>query len=168
MSKGKKDGKTLLPDAPATTPLELREVDDVLQLTQRRGRENFEASLQCLAKRFADSAYCRRSGKSPEQLIFESVHTIINFLNDVYPLSSTGRPIGVPEVALLFGAVLGSAAAPAYMQGEVTMVEVEGQLEIIWISMREWLMRAFLMMKKLQSSGLVDSSGTKLVTPSTN
>jgi len=167
MSKSKRDGKTALPGAPAGAPQELREVDDVLHLTQKRGRENFELAIQCLTQRFADSNYCRKSGKPAEQLTFESVHTIIGFLNDVYPLSSSGRPIGVPEVAALFGIVLGTAAAPAYMQGEASMVEIEGQIEIAWIGLREGLLRGFLLMKHLQAKGLVDGSGSKLIVPPT-
>lgn len=167
MTKGKKGGKTSLPSAPSGVPAELREMEEVLPLQEKRGRENFDLAIQCLTKRFEGSRYSRTSGKPPEQLVFESIHTIIGFLNDVYPLSSSGRPIGVPEVAALFGIVLGTAAAPAYMQGEASMVEIEGQVEIAWIGLREGLMRGFLLMKRLQSKGLVDSSGSKLIVPPT-
>jgi hypothetical protein len=128
----------------------------------------------CISRRSAGAktstwrfSACRKSGKPAEQLTFESVHTIIGFLNDVYPLSSSGRPIGVPEVAALFGIVLGTAAAPAYMQGEASMVEIEGQVELLWIGLREGLLRGFLLMKHLQSKGLVDGSGSKLIVPPT-
>jgi hypothetical protein len=74
----------------------------------------------------------------------------------------------VPEVAALFGIVLGTAAAPAYMQGEASMVEIEGQIEIAWIGLREGLLRGFLLMKHLQAKGLVDGSGSKLIVPPTS
>jgi len=162
MSHRRKVGKPIMMNAPAGVPQELREVADTLELGQRRGRENFDLAIECLKQRFSGSEYAA-SGKTADQLVFESVHALIGFLNDVYPQSSSGRPLGVPEAAVIFGAVLGTAAAPAYIQGEASLTEVEGQLEILWVSMREWLMRGYLMIKALQSRGVTGDS--RLIVP---
>ncbi len=162
MSHKRKAGKPIMMNAPSGVPQELREVADTLELGQHRGRENFDLAIECLKQRFISSKYFT-SGKTADQLVFESIHTLIGFLNDVYPISESGRPLGVPEAAVLFGAVLGTAAAPAYIQGEAKMPEIEGQLEIVWISMREWLMRGYLMIKALQAKGITGDS--RLIVP---
>lgn len=152
------------PEIPGV-PRELLEVDDFLKLSRKVGDENYTASLRCLLDRFSTSEYARTAGKPPEQLTLQSVHSLINFLNEVFPRNTSGRPLGVPEVALLFGAVIGTTAAPAYVHGEVTLKEIEAQVEIFWIAVREWLTRGFLAVKHIESTGAASAAASKLVSP---
>lgn len=154
--------KKIKPPASPKSPLsgvprELLEIDDELKLKHKRGDENYSMALRCLLDRFASSAYARKSGKPAEQLALESVHSLINVLNEVFPKNASNRPLGVPEVALLFGAVLGTAAAPAYVHGEVKLDEIEAQVEIMWVAMREWLTRGYLAVKHIEAGGRAPS-----------
>jgi len=142
-------------------PKELRDVPDEILLEQSSGRENYERALGCLMTRFSGSAYCKadlvtgKAAKRPDELVFDSVHLLITkyFGNDkLFPASPEGRPLGVPEIALLMGAVIGTAAAGAYETKQVTLDEIEAQIEIAWISLREWLPRGVLTIREVEAA----------------
>ena len=151
------------PVAVGGVPPDLLKVPDVLKLQKERGNENYTLALQCLLDRFANSEYAKQSGKSPHQLLLEGVHSIIDFLGSVFPRDKTDRPLGVPEVAFLFGAVIGHAAAPAMVKSEVGIDDINAQVELLWIATREWLVKAFMAHKHLESVGAMRSS--KLIIP---
>lgn len=150
--------KPTAPLAPGGVPKELMDVPNTLRLQKDRGGENYTLALQCLVQRFADSDYCRKSGKSPHQLLLESIHSLINILNDVFPRNAQDRPLGIPEVAFLFGAVLGTAASPALVHNEVTLEEIEMQTELVWIALREWLAKGYFAVKHIEASGAMQAS----------
>lgn len=152
------------PLAVAGVPKELMDVPATFKLVRQSGNENYSAALQCLINRFATSDYAKKSGKSPHQLVLEGIHSLINILNDVYPRNSENRPLGVPEVALLFGAVLGTAAAPAYVHGEASMADIDAQVELFWVSVREWLAKGFFAVKHIETQGL-SGGASKLIIP---
>jgi hypothetical protein len=147
--------KPAQPQGPLTVggiPKELLEVPNVLKLSKQRGNDNYTLALQCLVRRFAESDYCKKSGKAPHQLLLESVHSLIHVLNEVFPRDKNNRPLGVPEVAFLFGAVVGHAAAPATVHGEAKMDDIDAQVEVFWISLREWLVKGYMAIKHIEST----------------
>lgn len=163
-SKTIKKPATQAPVALGGIPEELIKVPAVMKLSKARGNENYTLALECLLNRFSGSTYAK-SGKSPHQLVLESIHSLINVLNDVFPRDRNNRPLGVPEVALLFGAVLGHAAAPAIVHKEATMDDIDAQVELFWIALREWLVKAFMAVKHLEASG---AAGRLIVPPGGN
>ena len=136
-------------------PKELLSVPNVLKLSKQRGNENYTLALQCLVKRFAESDYCKTTGKAPHQLLLESVHSLIHVLNEVFPRDKNQRPLSVPEVAFLFGAVMAHAAAPAMVHGEVNMGIIDAQIEVFWIALREWLVKAAIGIKHIEAGAAV-------------
>lgn len=153
------------PLAVGGVPKELVDVPSVLKLSKARGNENYSLALQCLVTRFAESEYARKSGKPPHQLVLESIHSLINILNEVFPRSSSNRPLGIPEVALLFGAVVGTAASPTLVHGEVTVAEIEAQVELFWVALREWLAKGYFAVKHIESSGAMNAAASKIILP---
>lgn len=151
------------PFTPGGVPKELLDVPGVFKLSREQGSENYTLALSNLVDRFTTSEYAKTSGKSPHQLILEGIHSMIGFLNDVYPRNSQNRPLGIPEVALLFGAVVGTAAAPSLVHNEVTMGEIEAQVSLFWTSMREWLAKGYMAVKHIEASGAMNVS--KLIVP---
>lgn len=140
-------------------PDELTDLADRLTLQRGRGGENYDAALQCFLHRLANSPFAGK--KEPNQLALESVHAIITILGETFPRTKDDRPISIPEVAMLFGAVLGQAAAPAYLAKEVSLTDIEQQLEVLWISLREWLIRGYLHMQYIKAKGLAPSGLVK-------
>ena len=132
-------------------PKEILEVPNVLKLSKARGNENYSLALDTLLRRFEGSDYAKNTGKAAHQLLLESIHSLIQVLNEVFPRDRQNRPLGVPEVALLFGAVIGHAAAPAMVHGEVKMDDIDAQVEVFWIALREWLVKAFMSIKHIES-----------------
>jgi|GEM_PF-4109045 len=159
MSNKKIKAKTQEPVAVGGVPKELLDVPAVLKLSKMRGNDNYTLALQCLLDRFTYSDYAKNTGKSSQQLLLESIHSLIHVLDEVFPRDKTNRPIGVPEVAFLFGAVLGHAAAPALVHGEVKMDDINAQVELFWISLREWLVKGFMAVKHLESTDAVTRAG---------
>jgi hypothetical protein len=152
----------LLEEKIARLPKEVRDIPDELLLEHSSGHENYERALGCLIARFAGSSYCKpdlitgKAAKRPDQLVFESVHLLITkyFGNEkLFPLSPEGRPLGVPEIALIMGALIGTAAAQAYEDKQVTLDEVEAQIELAWIAMRDWLPRGILTIREARERG---------------
>lgn len=152
-------------NAPPGVPKELSEIPATFALARTRGDENYSLGLRLLLDRFATSAYTR-AGKTPEQLVLESVHSLINVLTEVFPPNKDGRPLTGPEVATLFGAVIGTVAAEGYVHGRLSLAEVEAQVEVFWIAMREWLARGYAGIKYMETSGAAARS--KLVIPGKN
>jgi hypothetical protein len=136
-------------------------VPNDLLLEQERGRDNYEKALHCLLNRFASSSYCRpnllkgEAGRSPEELVLQNVHLLIEYFSKVFPRTADDRPLGVPEIALLMGAVIGTAAASAYEDKKASLDVIEAQIELSWIAMREWLPRGVLVIKDARARGLV-------------
>lgn len=158
-----KKAKPQEPFLPGGVPKELMDVPKELRLQKDLGNENYSRALAELLDRFATSPYAK-SGKIPHQLVFESVHSMIHVLNEVYPRNSQNRPLSVPEVAWLFGAVVGTAAAHSLVHGDVTLNEIEAQVGVFWISLREWLAKGYFAIKRLESSG----AASRLTLPGAN
>jgi len=145
----------------APVPTELRDIAGDLILEKDRGGQNYEAALACLLARFRNSDYCNpdfltgKAGKPPEAALVESVRLTINYFGEVFPPSPENRPLGVPELALIMGAVIGTVAASAYERKKADLETIEAQFEIAWISMREWLPRGIMMLRRARKEGLI-------------
>jgi hypothetical protein len=142
-----------------TLPEELREQPEELAVDFDKGLEGFDLAFQVMMSRFAGSSYCRpdlvtgKAAKNPEKCVSDSVHSLIaNFLANekIFPPSPEGRPLGVPEIALVLGAAIGASAAAAYEDKHVTLEQIEEQLGIAWVAMREWLPRGVLFMRRVR------------------
>lgn len=166
MEKARKRGKLLAGFSDhllAQLRPELRDDPDDLLLEFESGHESYLAALQCLLNRFARSGYCApdlsgKPRKAPDRCVTEAVHSLIVrfFGNDkVFPLSPEGRPLGAPEIALIMGAVLATAAAQAYEDGLVTLEQIDDQFEIAWIALHDWLPRGVLYIRDARAKGVI-------------
>lgn len=135
-------------------PDELRNIEGDLVLEEERGATNYAAALSELIKRFEGSAYCK-SGRPAQGALVESVRLTIKYFGDVFPPSADNRPLSVPELSLIFGAVIGYVSAGAYRRKKATLEDIEAQLEVAWLSMREWLPRGVYMLDKAQKAGVI-------------
>ena len=140
--------------ARAPVPEELREIQGDLILEKARGGQNYELALNCLLSRFRHSTYCK-GNKAPEAVLYENVSLLIQYFQEVYPPSPENRPLGVPELALIMGGVIGTVAASAYERGKADLETIEAQLEVAWISIREWLPRGVMMIRDARRRGLI-------------
>jgi hypothetical protein len=150
-----------LPQNLPPVPEELRGVPDDLLLEQERGRDNYEKALGCLIGRFANSSYCRpnlltgKPGQNPEDLVLHNVHLLVQYFDKVFPRTQDDRPISVPELAVMMGAVIGTAAASAYADKNADLETIEAQVEVAWIALREWLPRMVCVINLSRARGVV-------------
>lgn len=148
----------------ATMRPELREDPDDLLLELDRGHENYVRALHCLMVRFQNSRFCKpdlmtgKPRRAPDQMIADSVHSLIArfFGNDkIFPMSPEGRPLGVPEIAVLMGAVIATAAAQAYEDNLATLEEIDAQIETAWVALHDWLPRGVLVIREARRKGVI-------------
>jgi hypothetical protein len=54
--------------------------------------------------------------------------------------------------------MIGTVAASAYDRGKADLETIEAQLEVAWISVREWLPRGVMMLRDARKRGLIGES----------
>ena len=119
---------------------EILEYPDNYTVDTEKGAYNYGQALFTLVKRFEGS----NMNGDPEKLAQNTVHQLIAFMGQLVPQDFNNQPVSIPELAAIFGAAIGMGAASALDRVEVSMKEVEAQVDCFYVALREGVPRGIL------------------------
>ena len=126
--------------------IDILEYPKEYKVDTEKGAGMYTQALSTLIERF------KRSDMrgEPEAHASNTIHQTITFLSNLIPLDLNNQPASIPELATIFGAAVGMGAAAALDRGEVTMAEVESQVDCFYVAVREGLPRGILISRKVE------------------
>jgi len=98
-----------------------------------RGEAIYGGALKTLTDRFERSSM----KGNPETLAQNVIHQTITFMTQLIPEDFNNQPANIPELATVFGAIIGMGAAAALDRGEVTLEQIESQTDCFYVAMRQ-------------------------------
>jgi len=115
-----------------------------------RGHRIYGNAINSLVQRFSGSSL----KGDPQRLAENVIHQVIAFVATSVPMNAAGKPVDGGELAAIFGAAVGMAAAAAVDKGQATIPEVESMTDCFYVALREAIPRGIALVRAVDARTL--------------